>query len=98
MINRPTPRIRSKSGSGTSLCCCLAWFLCQLTTVQIEFVELVSEINQSDWGMSFKIYMSKISLNDAHNCDGFAENPDQGQVCAAASQGASICEHLIYTP
>jgi len=64
MINRPTPRIRSKSGSGTSPCCCLAWFLCQLTTVQIEFVELVSEINQSDWGMSFKIYMSKISLID----------------------------------
>ena len=36
-------QIRGKSGSGTSPCCCLTCFMCQMPNVQIEFVELINE-------------------------------------------------------
>ena len=43
MIITQLPRIRGKSGSGTSPCCFLTCFMCQIPNVQIEFVEVVNE-------------------------------------------------------
>ena len=47
-ITTSLSRIRGKSGSGTSPCCFLTCFMCQMPNVQIEFVELVNEKSQSD--------------------------------------------------
>ena len=64
MIITQLSRIRGKSGSGTSPCCCLTCFMCQMPNVQIEFVELINEKSQSDYGISCMMYKSIIPLSD----------------------------------
>ena len=64
MNNKPASRMRMHSGSRMSPCCWITGFICQMPTVQVEFLELVNEINKSDWKMTFKMYRSKSFLND----------------------------------
>ena len=61
MNNGPAFRIRKNIGSRTRPCCRITGFICQMPTVQVEFLELV---NESDWRMSFKTHRSKSFLND----------------------------------
>ena len=64
MIITQLSRIRGKYGSGMSPCFCLTCFMCQMPNVQIEFVELINEKSQSDYGISCMMYKSIIPLSD----------------------------------
>ena len=64
MIITQLSRIRGKSGPGTSPCCFLTCFMCQMPNVQIEFVEVVNEQSQSVKGISYMLYKSIIPLSD----------------------------------
>ena len=60
VIYRPMSWIRRKSGSGKCPCLSFAWFMRQMPSVQIEFMELVNAINQSILGIAYMMYKASI--------------------------------------